>query len=109
MQCLNALYSLSPVYLIPSYQGIGNIALRTTDDHDWRFYMIPTSAGVSGMLIIHDTLFQCLQRSDIFNLEVFCFSAFRYTSLLYMFCFRHFKLRSGTFFGQEEGLGSGLV
>lgn len=66
--------------------------------------MILTSAGVSGMLIIYDTLFQCWQRSDLCVLEFFCFSASRYTSLLYVFCYRHYKSPSGTFFGQEEGL-----
>lgn len=39
LQCLNALYS----FFLPSlpdyfYEGIGNVALRMTDDHDWRFY-----------------------------------------------------------------------
>lgn len=34
-------------------------------------FMILTSAGVSGMLIIYDTLFQCWQRSDIFEFEIF--------------------------------------
>lgn len=39
-------------------------------------FMILTSAGVSGMLIIYDTLFQCWQRSDIFEFEIFALAHF---------------------------------